>query len=167
MTSIVREQMDYVLHRLTLYGVRDSDREDVAEEVFLTIARRLHSYNPSLDIRPWLTRFVINKVRDYKKSAGYRRMVPMDLDEIAPDTAVDLDRALAQKEMRGILLEALSRLDDDSRDVIVMYYIDDLTAREIAGILSIPVDTAASRVRIALEKLRRAVKRILGPRGEL
>jgi RNA polymerase sigma-70 factor, ECF subfamily len=65
----------------------------------------------------------------------------------------DLDVLAAPSEAAG-LRDALDRLPPDQLDVVVLHVFEGLTFRETAEILAIPQDTAASRYRYALEKLR-------------
>jgi RNA polymerase sigma-70 factor, ECF subfamily len=65
----------------------------------------------------------------------------------------DLDVLAAPSESAG-LRDALDKLPSDQLDVVVLHVFEGLTFRETAEVLGIPQDTAASRYRYALEKLR-------------
>ena len=68
----------------------------------------------------------------------------------------DLEILAAPSESAG-LRDALDRLPSDQLDVVVLHVFEGLTFREAAEILGIPQDTAASRYRYALEKLRELI----------
>jgi RNA polymerase sigma-70 factor, ECF subfamily len=65
----------------------------------------------------------------------------------------DLDILAGSPESAG-LREALDRLPSDQQDAVILHVFEGLTFRETAEVLGIPQDTAASRYRYALEKLR-------------
>lgn len=65
-------------------------------------------------------------------------------------------------EVLRALLAAVERLDEPYRAAVVMRYLDDLPPREIAQRIGVPVDTARTRVRRGLERLRADLD---GPRG--
>ena len=65
----------------------------------------------------------------------------------------DLDILAAPSDSAG-LREALDRLPSDQLDVVVLHVFEGLTFRETAEVLGVPQDTAASRYRYALEKLK-------------
>jgi RNA polymerase sigma-70 factor (ECF subfamily) len=73
---------------------------------------------------------------------------------------------LEAAEQKAFLDRALSEMDLDRRAVLVLHDVDGVPVPEIAGALSIPLNTAYSRLRLAREELARAVK-ILSERREV
>jgi RNA polymerase sigma-70 factor, ECF subfamily len=65
-----------------------------------------------------------------------------------------------QADLRRVVIEALSALDDDRRAVFVMHELDELPAPEIADALGIPVNTVYSRLRVARERFAQALERL-------
>ena len=128
--------------------VRDPDlAEDVCQETFLKSWRRMSSLRDE-DPAPWLNRIAANEA----VSAWRRRHRLQALRE-----RVGLDPgpgAGVSTEERLDLGRALDRLKVEERAVLVLHYYQDLGVEETAAALRIPVDTAKSRLKTALRRLR-------------
>ncbi len=72
------------------------------------------------------------------------------------------ERALEASEQRALVLRALDALDDDKRAVFVLHELDAEAMPSIAEALSIPLNTAYSRLRAAREEFASAVRRLRG-----
>ena len=77
-------------------------------------------------------------------------------EEEAPETLVDAqqDLDIESRERRALMTRLLDALDDDQRAVIVLYEIERLPMREVAETIGCPLQTAYSRRKAALERLR-------------
>jgi len=64
-----------------------------------------------------------------------------------------------QSEARRQLDAALARLDDDKREVLVLYELEELSMPEVARVLGVPVQTAYTRLHAAREIMRKALSR--------
>lgn len=99
----------------------------------------------------WVTRIAINVCKSYLRSPWKRRRAPAEeLDRLFADTdAPQVDDTLPRAIM------ALSR---PYREVIILYYYQELKAREIADILHVDVSTVTARLSRARKQLREALK---------
>jgi RNA polymerase sigma factor (sigma-70 family) len=134
-----------------------SDAEDVVQEAFVKAFGRLRLYRGDSPFRPWLLAIVANETRNLHRSRRRRESLALRAaarevgHASGPDTPVD--SALAA-ERRATLLEALHRLDDRDREVVVCRYLLDLSEAETAETLGWPRGTVKSRTARALAKLR-------------
>ena len=94
----------------------------------------------------WLTRILLNACADERK----RKRRLLDLDEL-PETAAEAFDALP-------LREAVARLPEELKALVILRYFSGSTLREAAEILNIPQGTAATRQRRALALLRLELK---------
>lgn len=142
----------YVLRSLRHLGVAESDLEDIAQEVFVTVHRRLSSFEGRSKLRTWLYGICLRVASDYRRRAYVRREratadpardVP-EADEQAPDARVE-----ARAELQALLDE----LDDDKRAVVVLYEIEGFSMKEVADILDCPLQTAYSRLHAARDRM--------------
>lgn len=128
--------------------VRDPDlAEDVCQETFLKSWRRVGSLRDE-DPAPWLNRIAANEA----VSAWRRRHRLQALRE-----RIGLDPGAGpglSAEARLDLSQALDRLKVEERAVVVLHYYQDLSVEDTARALSIPTDTAKSRLKSALRRLR-------------
>ncbi|HKW76888.1 MAG TPA: sigma-70 family RNA polymerase sigma factor [Terriglobales bacterium] len=142
----------YQKHGAALLGYATSllgDRasaEDVLHQVFLKL---LGMRSLPQDARPYLFKAVRNRALNTRRNVG--RMTSLEDQEwlVKPEGMVEA----------GLEVErALQRLPAEQREVVVMRIWGDMTFEEIAGILGLSINTAASRYRYALEKLRAHLK---------
>jgi RNA polymerase sigma-70 factor (ECF subfamily) len=124
------------------------EAEDALQEVFLNLARRPERGHIR-DLRPYLFRAAHNQAIMLMRRRSRHEEVPValswiDLEACKPadcELALDVDRALRQ-------------LPPEQRAVVALKMGEDLTFREIGQVLRIPKNTAASRYRLALARLR-------------
>ncbi|MBX3217363.1 MAG: sigma-70 family RNA polymerase sigma factor [Labilithrix sp.] len=157
---VFREHFRFVCLTLRRLGVRDGDVEDVAQDVFVTVHRKLDTYDPSRPLRVWLFGFCLRAAAAHRRLARHRLQVQ---EETAPETAADgplPDAELAADQDRRLVLAALDAIDPHRRPVFVMYDLEEFTVAEIAEALSIPVNTVYSRLRVAREEFREQVARL-------
>jgi RNA polymerase sigma-70 factor (ECF subfamily) len=165
--AIFEAELSYVINTLYRLGVRRADLEDLAHEVFVAVHGILPEYDPARPLRPWLFGIAFRIASDYRRRARFSREVPRaESDDIASD-APGADERLAAEQARALVIEALQDLDLDRRAVIVMHDIDGCPIPEIAHALSIPLNTAYSRLRLGREQLKGALKRLRLRRGEV
>lgn len=120
--------------------------EDAAQETFLRAVRHLEAYVHRGHFRAWLYKIASNVCADFWRGAREGAEL-CDL----PQTDPGFERA----EFSADLASALSALDSGQREVIELRYIQGLTLRECAEVLSIPLRTAQSRSRAGLKKLKK------------
>jgi RNA polymerase sigma-70 factor, ECF subfamily len=164
--ALFRAQFRFVCVTLRRLGVRERDVEDVAQEVFVLVHKKLSTYDASRSMQLWLFGFCLRTASSYRRLARHRQVVQGEFDtEIAHSDPLPDDRMVALQNRR-MLLDALDQLQEDRREVFVMHDLNDFNAAQIAEMLSIPVNTVYSRLRLAREELKKALVRIRASRGE-
>lgn len=139
-----------------LYRLTGGDRplaEDLAQETFLRLLRRMDQYQPARPFKPWLYAIAVNAARDHFKSADARRTDALAEDFDAPASHTPAETALAADEWRQVAA-AVRGLPLHQREVVLLRYTDDLSLTDIAAVLNIPVGTVKSRLSLALGRLR-------------
>jgi RNA polymerase sigma-70 factor (ECF subfamily) len=157
--TIYRSEFAYVWRTLRRLGAPPSDIEDLAHDVFVVVHRHLGDYDASRPLRPWLFGIALRVVSDFRRLGRNLREVTG-----APIEAVDggptPHERTEEMEARAFLLKALDELDLDRRAVFVMHAFDELSVPEIAAALSIPLNTAYSRLRLARAAVAACLKRL-------
>ncbi len=128
-----------------------SDAEDIVQEVFLKLFRSGENLSSVRDLRPYLFRSISNSCRDFQRRKSFR-VVPLDQTPVAELSA---EEQPMHEEYRRIsrLLEALP---EEQAEIVRLKCCDSLKFREIAKLLEIPLSTAKSRYRYAIERIRQA-----------
>jgi len=140
------------------------DAEDLLGEMTLRLVSRLPSYDDRGKFEPWLFRIAANLVRDrirrLKTNPAPASLSAEDnsggsLAERLPGEEPPAGRALDDREAVAGLAEAMNRLDETTREMIVLRHFGELSYREIADICGCPVGTVLARVHRGLKTLRR------------
>jgi RNA polymerase sigma-70 factor (ECF subfamily) len=143
--------------------------EDVFQNTFLQLYKKLDQYEAGRPVRPWLYTIATHQAIDALRRNGRHQSVSLDQNrEEMPNgevhSLVDLletrgpgpsERA-EDEERRESIRASVDRLPDLFRQVVVLAYYQGLKYREIADILEIPVGTVKSRLHAALAKLQEA-----------
>ncbi len=145
-----------VSRTLRYLGVPEADLLDAAQEVFLVVNRRFREFEGRSTMSTWIRQICLRVALSYRRKRGRRRE---DLREDPPDPGIDADQhaRIERHEQRALLNRLLDALDDDQRAVIVLYEIELLPMREVAETVGCPLQTAYSRRKSALERLRDAL----------
>lgn len=142
-----------------------AEAEDVAQEVFVTVFKAIDSFRGDSQFSTWLYRIATNHSRNRLKYLGRRHhkrkkdIADTPESEIAEPMTDPLprpDRQAEGRQLERIVKDALARLDEDHRVVIVLRDIEHLPYTEIAGILGVAEGTVKSRLfraRAALKEL--------------
>lgn len=156
--EVFQEHAPYVWRCLRRLGVAPADVEDVCQEVFVVVHRKLSDYDGRASVRTWLYGFCVRKASDYRRLAHVRREnVTDELPELP--TSQGQDEALDRQAARDLLDALLDRLDDRQRTVFVLYEIEELPMHEVARIAQCPLQTAYSRLHSARKRVQSAAKR--------
>jgi RNA polymerase sigma-70 factor, ECF subfamily len=162
--ALYRSQFPYVWKTLRRLGAPARDLEDLVHDLFLVVHRQMGSFDPARPIKPWLFGIAVRVVADFRRSPRSTREA-LQASAVAPQPAADApgpDDALAGAEARALLLRALDTLDLDRRAVFVMHELDEVPVPAIAAALSIPLNTAYSRLRLARADVAAAARRLRG-----
>jgi RNA polymerase sigma-70 factor, ECF subfamily len=157
-------------HTRRVYGFcyrftgKDSEAQDLTQEVFLRVFRSLKSYRSDEGaFVTWLTRLSRNLLIDHYRRSRQERLtesieaqLPM-IEERAASSARP-DGMLAGREASEALQAALQRLSPDLREAVVLRDLQEMDYREIAGVLNIPEGTVKSRLNRGRAELARVLR---------
>jgi len=152
---------DFVWATLQRLGVRDADLEDMLQEVFIVVHRRLDSFDGSSKMTTWLFGIAMRVAAAHRRRAHVRRERTVDEmpEEAAPDSGRSPEEAAARHEARVTLAEILDGMDLDRRAVFVMFEVEEMSSEEIAAIVGVPVGTVYSRLHKARKEFEAAIAR--------
>jgi RNA polymerase sigma-70 factor (ECF subfamily) len=129
-------------------GGAEADRDDIVQEVFLVVRRRLSAFDGS-NLAGWLYRITRRQVRDFRRRTWVKHIFNKrrvdDLDALVhagTGPAVLLER----KEEQRILHLILGKIREERRSAFVLFEIEGLSGDEIARIQNVPTNTVWSRL---------------------
>lgn len=144
------------LYCLRMMGNRE-DALDCAQEAMLNAYRAFERYRGDAHVKTWFLRIAHNVCIDQLR----RRKSIVSLDSLREEGYDPADTrslspyaALAQKERSRLLAEAVKKLPDDQRAVLVLRDFQDMSYDEISELLSLPLGTVKSRIKRAREKIK-------------
>ncbi len=151
------------------------DTDDLLQETFFRAYRFLHRFDPNRPFGPWLFRIGTNLARNHLR--GARRRSEVSLDEPAGEEGEEQyegrwladDRPLRELEGRrmvGALRDAIAELPADQRVVLEMRILGELSYKEIAASLGVPIGTVMSRLNRGRERLQQHLRTKWGDSGE-
>jgi len=154
---IYRQHYGFVWRSIRRLGVPDSEVDDVVQEVFVIVHRRLPEFEGRSAITTWLFGIAYRVVRDHRRSAAARQR--READAAPGRLPTEPDRKLARHQAVDVLDGLLAELDEDQRTVFVMAEIVRMTANEIAELTGAKPNTVYSRLRLARKAFEDALAR--------
>jgi len=164
--ELLRRHQRPVLNFIYRYVGNRPTAEDLVQDVFMRIIRRAGSYKREAKFTTWLYTIARNICIDHSRRMQHRRTASLDhpvraggedrrtLGESIASTDAATDRRAMGREIGEQIKAAVGHLAEDQREVFLMREYLGLPFKEIAEIVGIPENTAKSRMRYALEKLR-------------
>ena len=133
--------------------------EEIAQDVFMTVWTRGSTYRSDRGpFSSWLLSIAHNRSIDELRKRRRRARYPtLDIDNLRqepsgnPEEVADAVSQLLDHEM---IMEALNKLPAAQKQVIIMAYFQGLTQSEISTVLSTPLGTVKTRMRLGLHKMR-------------
>lgn len=139
---------------------REDNIEDVVQDVFIKAYQNIKSFDVNQKFSPWIYRIAHNTYINAIKKTSIGPSYIFDFDTLLSHTVVEdpIVREREQKEIKEIVEQGLSQIEPKYREILVLYYIEDLSYKEIAEILHIPVGTVGVRIMRAKEILKEKYK---------
>ncbi|MCA9648240.1 MAG: sigma-70 family RNA polymerase sigma factor, partial [Myxococcales bacterium] len=136
-----------------------ADLDDVAQEVFLVVHRRLVDFEGRSTLRTWLYGICLKVASSHRRRVERRREAGL---AEAPEEPVSggQQSALERAEARRRMLLVLQDLDEEQREVFVLYEIERLAMKDVAELLECPLQTAYYRHQTARKKVIEAYQRM-------
>lgn len=155
--EVYREHFDLVW-RFVSSRVPEHARDDVVQEVFLVVHRKLPEFEGRSSTRTWVIAIMRFVIRDYVKRVAHRPLgAPLAIEPVADDPSPS--EVLSRKRALAVLDEALAKMSDDQREAFLLLEVEQLSSREAAEALDVNDNTLRARLRAAREVFSAAVSR--------
>jgi len=142
------------LYRYARWLTRNpTEAEDLVQEAYLKGLRGFGGFNPGSNIKAWMFRILRNTFLTSR--SGLRAVPPEPLDEEIADGSTP-ESHLLQRADADALRRAIEELPVEFREVLLLSDVEEMSYKEIAEALSIPIGTVTSRLMRARQKVRKA-----------
>jgi RNA polymerase sigma-70 factor (ECF subfamily) len=158
--TIYRDNARFVWLSLQRLGIHPSDLDDIAQDVFMIVHRRLSTFDRRARISTWLFGICMRVAANYRRRRRWtREVLSGGSEDDRPSALAAADDILVRREQRDIAERALNRLEVAKRATFVMFEIESLSCLEIAEIMNVPVGTVYSRLHSARRQLEKTLSR--------
>mgnify|MGYP001347485200 CR=1 FL=1 len=141
---------------------RGDDVKDVVQDVFLKAYTNIQSFNLNRRFSPWIYRIAHNEFINAIKKRGKEPFSIFDVDTIFPHLTVSdesLDKDFDKKTVIEELNNSFKKLDTKHREILTLYYYEEMGYKEIADILEIPISTVGVRILRAKRELKKELEK--------
>lgn len=157
--QVYERHADFVWRTLQHLGARNADLEDLAQEVFVTVHRRISSFDGRSKLTTWLFGVCLHLVQRHRRRAYFR----LEFLHAEPPERVDLETPevrYAGAEARVRLERLLDKLSPERRATFVLFEVDGVSCEEIAELTAVPVGTVYSRLHLARKQVAKTAARL-------
>lgn len=145
--QLIEQQKEKLYKIAYAYVKNEQDALDIVQETVYKAYISIDTLKKPKYFNTWLTRILINiSINTLKKN---KNIIYLQEEAIAEDSV-----SIEDREGQMDILNELEKLDSKYKDVIVLKYFDDLTIKEIAQVLEIPIGTAKTYLNRGLSSLR-------------
>jgi RNA polymerase sigma-70 factor, ECF subfamily len=163
--EVYAQTLPFVLRKARRLGVGESDIDDLTQEVFVAVFRRLHDFEGRSSIRTWVLGILARLVQNYRRRQRHksteqdRSEEEIDPEQL-PDAREDPSEHASRQQAWRVLHALLDELTDEKAAVFVMAELEGMTLREISTLLNVNTGTIASRLRAARIEFAQALERM-------
>ncbi len=158
--------------KLLRYGNKFlAEREDVVDivqEVFISVYQNIKSFDRSQKLSPWIYRIAHNAFVNALKKKSRNPFVMLDFDALLSHTVSEdpLQGEREQEEIHKMIDAGLDQLSAKYKEILILYYLEELPYKEIADIIEVPIGTVGIRIKRAKEALRKVYEKMKFQYGE-
>ncbi|WP_456279497.1 sigma-70 family RNA polymerase sigma factor [Bacillus sp. AK128] len=134
-------------------GKRDI-AEDLTQEIFVKCYKKLDQYQRKSSLKSWLWRIAINHCKDFLKSWHHNHIILSEEKIRHTVDETEVENEVIQRDEDETLVKAVLGLPDPYREVIYLYYYEEMTIKEISFMTSLNQNTIKTRLKRAKELLK-------------
>jgi len=146
---------DQVSHWINAMGGPEADREDLVQEVFVVVHRRLPYFDGN-NLPGWLYQIARRRVRDFRRLLWVKHLLfgSVSLPEHLADQRASATEIMETQQKSATLDRLLSKLNDSERSALVLFEVEGYSGAEIAQIQGVSLNTVWARIYKARRKLK-------------
>ncbi|MGE8207492.1 sigma-70 family RNA polymerase sigma factor [Heyndrickxia sp. NPDC080065] len=153
--EIMKRYGKEILQLVYSYVNNKTIAEDLTQDIFVKCYKNLHTYNRKSKFRTWLWRIAINHCKDHLRSWYSKNVVPTEDKSVENWTPKEtVEQAVIQKDEDQRLVSAVMSLPLKNREVIYLFYFEELSIKEITELIGVKENTIKTRLRRAKKLLK-------------
>ncbi len=130
----------------------DDDKKDIVQEIFIKAYVNIKSFDAKRKFSSWLYRIAHNELVNNLKKKNKSFLPILDLDTFFPQHGYsnnNVNEKIDRKNTMELIDKCFNELDTKYKEPIILYYLENLSYKEIADVMSIPVSTVGIRIKRA------------------
>lgn len=137
------------------------DVKDIVQDVFVKAYINIKSFDASRKFSPWVYRIAHNEFVNALKKKKTEKVSFIDFDVFLPHPTAreTADSDVARADLRRLLDDYIGKLPVKYREPLILYYFEEMSYREIADVLRLPVSTVGIRLQRGRLLLKKAISR--------
>jgi RNA polymerase sigma-70 factor (ECF subfamily) len=171
LAEVYDAHFDFVWRNARRLGVSEASADDVAQDVFVVVQRRIADFDGRAPLRAWIFGILVRVVRDHRRTFRRKDARCVSFEDAVSHASIATAQGptpseLAERAERVRLLDTLlDQLDDDKRTLLVLSELEQWTLREIAELLGSNTNTVHSRLCAAKRAFEKVHSRWLADKG--
>ena len=163
---LVEKYKNRAFYAALLFTGNREDALDLSQEAFYRAFKAIKSFTPGRYFYTWFYKILKNLCINHHKRFKRRSVVFSDADETTGPSLyisplASPDEVFEEHEMRDKLWKALMKLKNNDREIIVLKEFHDLSYKEIAELLNVPLGSVMSRLFYAKKKLAKLLEELV------
>jgi RNA polymerase sigma-70 factor, ECF subfamily len=143
-----------VLYIVYSYVKDYSLAEDITQDVFVKVYNKLDTFREESSLKTWVINIAVNHCRDYFRKWETRKLIFTNkISELMKGNSNSIESLIIQKEIKDELVKSVFNLPIKYREVIILYYFEELKLIEVSECLSININTVKTRLTKAKKML--------------
>ena len=129
--------------------------EDLTQDIFVKCFKSIHTYKGKSKLRTWVWRVAINHCKDYLKSWYNQKVIITDNETTYTGLSQEsVEQTVIQNDEDHQLASAVMNLPIKYREVIYLFYFEEMPIKEIAAVIEVKENTVKTRLRRGKELLK-------------
>ncbi|MBH0164911.1 sigma-70 family RNA polymerase sigma factor [Fictibacillus sp. 7GRE50] len=151
---IIKQYGESILRLCYSYTKDQAKSEDILQDTMLTVYLQMDDLREKQAIKSWIYRIAINKCKDYLKSWHYKQLKLSHILSFTASNEKSIELKLIIQDESEQLVQEIMKLKPKYREVILLFYYEELTLQEIEQVLKLKSTTVKSRLYQARQLLK-------------
>jgi RNA polymerase sigma-70 factor, ECF subfamily len=136
------------------------EAQDLSQEVFITVYKKLYTFKESSRFSTWLYRINYNLCIDWQRKNKKRKKMNVEVnDNIESGNSFNLEDSFIETQKRGAVRSSINSMDEKYRTVLILFHFEGFSYEDIGEVLGIPVKTVETRLYRARGILKKELSR--------
>ena len=140
----------------------NEDINDIIQEIFIKAYTNIQSFDTKRKFSSWLYRIAHNELVNALKKRKKNILPLFELDTFLPHSLKDdfLSQNIDRQDIQKMINKCLDQLEPKYSEPIILYYLEDLSYKEIAEVMRVPISTVGIRIKRAKEIMKSIFKKL-------